>query len=105
MSRIRKKPALKNAVKTIRVTSKLNTIDDEEIYEELDVEDFVVDPAFVRASAGVTKSLKQYESLRVDVSVTLPCYKEDILRAHGVAADMVSTLLDEELSRYLNEDL
>lgn len=102
MARTRSKQlARRDAVKTIRVISKLKTVDGEEIAEEMDVEQFETEPAYVRASAGVTRNLGDYESLRVDVSVTLPCYKEDVERAYGVAADTVAEYLDEEVSKYL----
>ena len=41
--------------------------------EVIEVRQFMTDPAFVRVSAGVTKNLGNYESLRVDVAVTAPC--------------------------------
>jgi hypothetical protein len=99
-----KKPSKLDGVKTIRVISKLKTVDGEEIAEEIEVEQFEVEPAYVRAGAGVTRNLGDYESLRVDVSITIPCYKEDIERTYDVAADMVAAYLQDEVDKYLKDE-
>lgn len=69
----------------------------------LDVHEFKTDPAYVRVSAGVTKATAPYESLRVDVAVTIPCYVEEIEDVKNKAAEAVSRYLDEELGAYLGE--
>ena len=47
---------------------------EEEKRKSIEVRKFETDPAYVRVNAGVTKNLGNYESLRVDVSLTVPCY-------------------------------
>lgn len=69
-------------------------------YEEVEVQKFETDPAFVEAKAGVTKSLRQFESLRVDVRMCLPCYMEKADDTFDYAADWVANRLYEEIDKY-----
>lgn len=69
-------------------------------FEELDVQAFKVEPAYVEASAGVTKSLRQFESLRVDVKMTLPCYTERVTETFAYAAEWVADRLYDEVDNY-----
>lgn len=56
-----------------------------------------VEPAFIRVNAGKTLNLGNYESLRIDVSVTLPCLPEEIEQTYEQAAEFAfGKLLDEE---------
>jgi hypothetical protein len=56
-----------------------------------------VEPAFIRVNAGKTLNLGNYESLRIDVSVTLPCLPENIEETYEQAAEFAFTkMLDEE---------
>ena len=68
--------------------------------EKLQVRKFMVEPAYVRVNAGMTKNMGNYESLRVDVSVTIPCYPEEIDKVLPRVADKVAKFLDEELDKY-----
>lgn len=70
----------------------------------LQVHRFETDPAFVRISAGVTKSTGPYESLRVDASITLPCYAEEVNEVYKRVAEQVAVILDEEVDNYLAGD-
>ncbi len=45
---------------------------------ELEVHTFEVEPAWVKASYGLTINLGNYESARCDAGVTLPSYVEEI---------------------------
>ena len=65
---------------------------------------FHVEPAYVRVSAGRTKNMGNYESLRVDVAITVPCYRETIDDTFDRVGDEVESMLDYEVSRYLNEE-
>lgn len=57
------------------------------------------EPAFVRFAAGVTINLGDFNSLRIDSSVTLPCLPVDIDEAHQIAADFVADkIADEEFN-------
>lgn len=67
--------------------------------EELEIVRFPpgTEPAFIRVNAGKTLNLGNYESLRIDVSVTLPCLPEDIEDTYERAAEFAFTkMLDEE---------
>lgn len=60
-----------------------------------------VEPAFVRVSAGGTYNLGNYESLRLDVSVTLPCLPSDIEAAYDTATEFVSDKIQREEASWL----
>lgn len=60
-----------------------------------------VEPAFVRVAAGQTYNLGNYESMRLDVSVTLPCRVEDIEDTYARASEFVADKLQEEETQWL----
>lgn len=60
-----------------------------------------VEPAFVRVSAGNTYNLGNFESMRLDVSVTLPCLPSQIEATYTRASDFVAEKLGEEESLWL----
>jgi len=60
-----------------------------------------VEPAFVRVAAGGTYNLGNFESMRLDVSVTLPCMPGDIEEAYEQASEFVSVKLAEEEGLWL----
>lgn len=68
--------------------------------EKITVRKFLVEPAYVRVNAGSTKNMGNYESLRVDVSVSIPCYTEEIDKVLVVAADKAAAFLEDELANY-----
>ncbi len=68
--------------------------------EVLSVHKFEVEPAYVRISAGTTKKLADYESLRVDVSISVPCYTEEIEAVAKKVGEKVSEILSAELAEY-----
>lgn len=57
---------------------------------------FATTPASVSASVGLTHNLGNYESVKVGVTVTLPCYSEEItpaiIEARGIAEDAVAEM-------------
>jgi hypothetical protein len=69
----------------------------EEDSEDLDVMFFFVDPAEVSLRAGRTISMGQFESVSVSVSVTVPCYREEMDEAAEFAQEKVRARLLEEL--------
>ncbi len=75
--------------------------EDSEKREVIDVRKFVTEPAYVRVSAGVTKNIGNYESLRVDVAITAPCYIEEVKEVEERIAVMVSDMLTKEVDEYL----
>lgn len=69
----------------------------------IEVRKFETEPAYVRVNAGVTKNLGNFESLRVDVSFTVPCYTEEIEKVQKRVAALVADALDEEVEQYLGK--
>jgi len=66
----------------------------------LEVTPFAVEPAYIRVNAGTTKSLGPYESLRLDVSLSVPCYVEEIATVFPRVADAVAGYLADEIANY-----
>jgi hypothetical protein len=56
--------------------------------------------AFVRVGVGMTINLGNFESLRLDVAVTLPCLASETEEAYIAASDQVSQYMAEEQSRW-----
>ena len=73
---------------------------DEEVLEESDVHVFVTEPAYIRVSHGMTINMGNYQSLRVDVAVTLPCYVEDVDVQRQRISDYVADSLEGEIALY-----
>lgn len=57
-------------------------------------------PAYVHVGAGRTINLGDYNSLKLDVSITLPCYVEEVDDVRTVLSAKVSEILAEECSLY-----
>lgn len=79
---------------TIFVTTQYGKTGEEKNAElKIEVRKFDVEPAYVRANYGLTINLGNYESARCDVSVTLPCYVEEVPaafeKAWGIAKDQI----------------
>ncbi len=55
-----------------------------------------VHPAYVRVNVGSTYSTAPYESLRLDVSVTLPCLPSEVDETFDLASDLVAERMGEE---------
>lgn len=70
----------------------------------LQIRKFVSEPAYVKVSAGLTKNMQDFEFLRIDVSVTLPCYPEEVDAALEEAADKASVFVNDELERWLEAE-
>lgn len=68
--------------------------------EKLSVRKFLSEPAYVRVNAGMTINKGNYESLRLDVSISMPCYTEEIDKVLPLTADKVAAFLEEETEKY-----
>ena len=97
----RKETVVAESRLTVRVTS---VGEEEESKETISVQKFETDPAYVRVNAGTTKNLGDYESLRVDVSVSVPCYKEEIDDMIPILADIVAGHLEAEVDKFMGVD-
>jgi len=97
-----KKPDVHSGKSTISVITKAYGNEEAET-ETIEVQKFDVEPAYVHVRAGVTKNLGEYESLRVDVSLTVPCYMEQVDDVFDSVAEQVSGMLDDEVDKYLED--
>lgn len=71
-----------------------------ELYEDsttLEVRKFVTEPAKVRISKGLTLNLGNFESARLDVDFTVPCYLEEADSAYTYADKWVENKLGVEV--------
>lgn len=66
--------------------------------EELTVRLFATEPAKVSVSNGLTLNLGNFESARLDVSVSVPCYREEIDDAYVFALNWVNNRISAEVS-------
>lgn len=65
--------------------------------ETLEVHQFVTEPAKVGVNMGLTLNLGNFESARIDVSISVPCYREETDEAYRYAREWVETRLGEEV--------
>lgn len=100
-----KKDEVQTAEEIVTVRSSIAQRSSEERVEHeklhtIKVRKFVTEPAYVRVNAGVTKNMGNYESLRLDVSLSVPCYVEEMGEVVEGISGRVSEYLEEELDRY-----
>lgn len=62
----------------------------------LKVVPFETPPAFVRRGYGLTLNLGNFESARVDISLTVPCYVQDVEEADEFARQFVERRIKAE---------
>jgi len=67
--------------------------------EKLVVREFEVEPARVRCSLGLTLNLGNFESLRIETGVDIPCYLEEVEQAQKFCYKTA----ENELSRIKGE--
>lgn len=58
-------------------------------------------PAHIRVGAGMTINLDNYESLRIDCAVTIPCNRERLQEAYEIASEFVAERISEEQVNWL----
>ena len=64
--------------------------------ETLSIQRFVTDPARVSLEMGLTLNLGNYESARISVSVSVPCYREEAHDAYNFARKWVIERVNQE---------
>lgn len=64
--------------------------------ETLAIRPFETNPATISVKAGATVNLGNYESARVDVMLTMPCYIEEIDDIYPKVKEWVDAKLAEE---------
>jgi len=67
--------------------------------EKIEIAGFAVEPARVQVDYGLTLSLGNFESARLGVSVSLPCYREEIDEAYQFAQQWATDRLGEESAK------
>lgn len=75
---------------------------EEESYsQKIDVPIFNTTPAKVRVAAGVTRNVGDFNSVRVDVSIEMPCYPEmsEIRRVYSLLSAEAERLVNQELGK------
>lgn len=58
-------------------------------------------PAHVRMGAGMTINLDNYESLRIDCAVTIPCHRDRLQEAYEIASAFVADRINDEQVNWL----
>lgn len=66
---------------------------------ELNVRSFVVEPARVDIELGRTLNLGSYESARIFVRVSVPCYREEIKEAYEFAHSFAKDRVEESAAK------
>jgi hypothetical protein len=69
----------------------------EESDRTLEVHTFAVEPAKVTFEAGATINMGNYESVRLTVGVSIPCYLEELSDALVHARDFVEKELEKQV--------
>ena len=65
--------------------------------DQIEVNRFETNVATVSIKKGITKNLGNYESVRVDVMVSVPCYVEEI----DTIYDELDLVVDEQINQQL----
>lgn len=66
--------------------------------QTLEVKTFAVEPAAVELGYGLTLNIGNYESARVDVRVSVPCYREEVNEAYEWAKKWAEERVREEVT-------
>lgn len=88
---------------TVKQTQVGTVNEDSEEREQIEVSPFVTDPAYVTFACGATLNMGNYQSLRIDVRVSLPCYIEEIDEMYTTAKKWADERLDKELKELKNK--
>lgn len=72
--------------------------DPKDIEEHIHVTRFLTAPAMVGCELGATVNMGNYESARVSVSITVPCYKEEAEAAYDWSKNFVEERFKAEVA-------
>lgn len=64
--------------------------------ERIRIRPFITNPASISVKAGVTINLGNYESGRVDVMLTMPCYLEEVDEIYEQVKNWVDSRVEHE---------
>lgn len=87
------------------VVQRRKTIESSETQKTIKVRPFVTEPAYVEASYGRTEGRPNYSSDRVQVTVRMPCYKEEVEKVMAEVCDYARSVLEQELSEFDYNDV
>ncbi|MCK5307072.1 MAG: hypothetical protein KAJ73_00540 [Zetaproteobacteria bacterium] len=74
---------------------------EQDVRREEEIQIFESEPAFITVSAGTTKTTEvQYENIKINVSLTMPCYPEHVVQTYNHASALVEQLLEAECIAY-----
>lgn len=71
----------------------------EEQYEDVTirVNKFETEPAYVSVSMGATKNMGNFESMRIDVGLRVPCYLEEINEVERLTSEWVDNVMTSKM--------
>ncbi len=69
------------------------------------VHQFTTAPAEIGTSLGMTLNVGDFESVRIDITCKIPCYKEEVAAAYDFAFKFCEDRLREEISEVRREQL
>ena len=62
----------------------------------IEIRPFATEPAYLTVKKGVTLPVGEYQFARIDVSLSFPCYREEVNEVYKLANAWVEKKLDEE---------
>lgn len=68
------------------------------------IKEFLSSPAYAMVKKGATKNMGNYESVRVEVGVSVPCYLEELDRVIKDASKFVDVELEREMKEIVDMD-
>jgi len=102
----RRRPPAKKATKQTSVTStqrkdKGQVIHEEESHDSEILSESILNPAHVTVGGSFTKNLGNYESVKITVQLTRPCFdeEEEIERVYAEATEWVGGKIDEQVEQ------
>ena len=72
--------------------------------DEIDILEFVTEPAVITVEYGVTVNLGNYESAKVHQGIRVPCYAEEIDEASAWADNWVKDKIAVEVAAIKDKD-
>ena len=100
IKRMRVEPALKRVQKAVKT---IHERGETEGVEDIEVAPLETHPAYVDYKVGYTTNLGSYESARVSVGISLPCYPEEVDKAVAFLRDYVDHEVAVQIGRYRGE--
>ena len=85
----------------VRVEKSFKNGSETDIEKTLAVREFVTEPAVVGLTYGITINLGNFNSVRLSVSLNMPCYKEEVDDAYAWASEWVGTKVSSERDEIL----